>query len=759
MKSFAQKFRSKFSIAFFSFAGLVVGNSLPTAFAQDSSEIASLKLAPIDVDIYSVSLRMQEHWDRFLAGPVVKEFFEISAVENAMEQIRSEWTQRSGVGFNMRIYLENPNSKEALAFLKDLWSNEVFLLGDKNVSKWFDAQGKLNADFRSLSLSSDGSAEEKVGAIVTKAIEMTDALTIPTFVIGARCKEENLALGKLDQLEALLQLGIASSSEGALILKHLDRIDDARGNRLQLRLDGTQIPWDSIPTNDSFDEEAKDNVREVIEKKSITVTIGMLDGCFILGLSPSGKAILELGQGKSILDHPEMQPVRDALSRPLTSVSYSSDAMAKATFEANLNNFFFKNVSANITPFVQLLGEDSEIRDFVKDLLSDCNWIDESIAKLVPEFRGATSLSYMTADGWERHDYARTKDVVSDASLPLISLEHVGGDPMMFVAGRLQDRPDFFQLSRKIVQRVKTRFDEVCELDWSEVIQEIEPVANSIWPGMDWNSADLSENIDTIKASTGTFWPFLVRLADTWEKKFLPALTGEHAIVLSGGNIAARQWLKEMPPSVDLLPLPELAVVSGVRNKSLLINAFEDLYKICDEIVETIREQDPNSIPVGYTVPRPLKSESNIGEKYGYAIPADCPVPKEIMPQVLFAGDYMIECYSDKQSAALASARRLAIGEGVIVESAKQSSASYVNVGRIFEYARPWFRYALIEGLENIEDSLIDATLPDNYDFTGTDLLSAWGVLSKIGEFSSVTTPLPTGGSHIRSVYKSQKSE
>lgn len=758
MKSFTQQFRSTFSMVFFSFAGLVVGNSVPKAIAQESTEIASLKLAPIDVDIYSVSLRMQEQWDRFLDGPVVKEFFEISAVENAIEQLRSEWSQRAGFGFNMRIFLENPNSKEALAFLQDLFSTEVFVLGDKNVSKWYDAQGKLNADYRSLSLSSDISVEEKAGAIVKKAVEITDALTMPTLVIGARCKEEDLALGKLDQLEALLQFGIASSSEGALILKHLDRIDDARGNRLQLRLDGTQIPWDSIPTNDSFDEEAKENVREVIEKKSITVTIGMLDGFFILGLSPSGKALLELGKGKSILEHPEMQPVRAALSRPLTSVSYSSDAMAKATFEANFNNFFSRNVSANIAPLVQSLGDDSEIRDFVTDLVSDCSWIDESLAKMVPEFKGATSLSYLTADGWERHDYTRTKDVVSDASSPLISLEHMGGDPMMFVACRLQDRPEYFQLSRKIVQKLKTRFDEACELDWSEVIQDIEPVANSIWPGMDWDSAELSENIDTIKASTDAYWPYLVRVADTWEKKFLPSITGEHAIVFSGGNLAARQWFKDMPPSVDPLPLPELAVVSGIRNKSMFIDAFEDLFKICDEIVESLREQEPDSIPADYQVPRPIKSESNFGEKYGYAIPADCPVPKEMMPQVLFAGDYMIMSYSDKQSAALAGVMRLSIGEEVIVPSAKQSSASYVDLGRIFAFARPWVRYALIEGMENIEDSLLDASLPDNYDLTGTDLLSAWEVLSKIGEFSSVTNPSPTGGSHIRSVYKSQKS-
>ena len=273
------------------------------------------------------------------------------------------------------------------------------------------------------------------------------------------------------------------------------------------------------------------------------------------------------------------------------------------------------------------------------------------------------------------------------------------------------------------------------------------------------DSEDVIERLEEIQSTTDMIWPYLVRLADTWEKKFLPAITGEQAIIVSGGNLSAKKWSKEMSPSVEPLPLPEIASLIGIKNKPLLKDAFEDLFKMCDEIVELIREKYEDAIPANYKVPRPIKSDSSMGEKYGYAIPDDCPVPKEMMPQILYAGDYLIKNYSDKQSMSLAAVTKLSVGNGIIVPTSKQSSASYVDLGRIFEFARPWVRYALIEGMESMDDSLLDSSLSSDYELTGADLLSGWGVLSKVGEFSSVTSPSPQGGSHTRSVYKSRKSE
>lgn len=727
--------------------------------AQDSG-IESAKLVPVDADLYSVALRIPEQWNRFVAGPVVSKFLELPAVENAVEQFRSEWSEREGFGATARTAMENPNAKEGLAFVRDLISSEIFMFGDKHLSQGYFAQAKFNDDMRLAALNSELDETERAVQSMKSIAKMFEDLNVPTMMVGAKCKDVDLALGKIDQLEAVIQLGMSQIPNGSLIFKNFERIDDARGDRIQLRLDGIQIPWDEIPTNEVFNDEVLEQFQKVFAKKSITITLGMFDGFFVFAVSPSSKAILELGKVKSILEHPHMQAVKEAAANPLTYVGYTSDELSKATFDANLNNFFSRNFATTITPILGLISEDSEIRDFAKDLMNDCKWVDESIAKLVPEFKGSTAFSFLTLDGWEMHNYARTADAISESIAPLSMLEHLGPDPMLFTATKLQYRPEFFQLSRKMVQKLKSRLDESYELDWSGVDAPLElaglfgPTLSTSYPDHDWDSILESENI---KSSIDFCWPFLVRIADTWEKKFLPAMSGEHAIVLSGGNLAAKQWLKDMPPSVDPLVLPEIAALCGIKDRAMLDNAFEELFKICDDMVVAMRENVPNSIPDGYKIPRPVKSQGKIGVTYGYAIPADCPVPKEMMPQVLFIGNIMIESYSDKQSQSLAEVRKLEKGLSIIDPNAKHSSVSYVHVGKIFEFARPWIRYALTEGMENMDDSLTAEVLPENYELTAKDLLSAWSVLGKIGEFVSTTSSTPTGGSHIRSVYKSQK--
>jgi len=733
--------------------------------------MASLKLVPIDADIYLATFRIREQWDQFVSGPVVKELLESSGVENALEQFRSEWTERDGIGSNVRIFWENGNTQDAMAFLRELFSSEMFLYGDQGVSKGYFAYAKKEDEMRNL-YSTGESPAEQVRTITDTYLKHFGELNVPTIVMGARCKSEDIALGKIDQLEAALQFGVGATEAGALIMKKLDRIDDARGNRLQLRLDGTQIPWDEIPTSEGFDDEMKDRVREVIEKKSMTITIGLLDGFFIAAISPTSKAILELGKGKSIFEHPELQPVRDAASLPITSVSFRSDSMNQSMYESFQKNAISRSLSSNLGLLLQPIDADSEIRDFYKELQGDCEWIDVALAKLMPVYKSSTSLSYLTADGWEQHDYSKTEDVALDSSAPLMALEHLGKEPMMFFAARGQNRRENFGVTRQIMQKLGARFIEAQELDWSElgwnssngnpILEALEPMVTWVFPSMDWTKIEEALEYKNVKKFFGIVEPSLVKLAEALESKLLPAMSGEQSIVVSGGDLTAKQWFKDMSPSVDPLPMPEIAFAFGVKDGQLLKDGIDDVFKAFDAMVDAMRAKYPSSIPAGYKIPRPVQSETAAGKKMWYEIPADWPVPKELMPHVFFARDYVIESYSDKQSSAMASATKLSAMPGVIDASAKQSSVTYINVGKMFDLGRPWVRYALIEGMESLEDSLIEDTeayqlFGDNYDLTGKDLLSAWTVLSKFGEFSSASRSLPSGGSHVKSVYKIQK--
>ena len=716
----------------------------PACLAQQA-ELGSAKLAPADADFYSVALRMPEQWNRFVSGPVVSRFLELPPVENAVEQFRSEWSEREGFGASVRTGMENPNAKEALAFVGELLKKEVFALGDKNVSLWYAAQAKLNDDMRAIALEPGLEETERTIKVLTKTFKLLEDLTIPRVLVGAKCDDVDLALGKIDQLELLVNLGMTAIPNGSLFFKNFERIDDARGDRLQLRLDGTQVPWDEIPTNGVFGEDELAQLKSIVEKKSLVITVGMFDGYFVAGLSPTSKSLLELGKTQSILDIPEMQVVKDAMAKPLTSVSYTSNALAKATFDANFKNFFSRNGITMVGPALGMIDPDSDIRKFVMDLIGDFTWMDESIAELVPEFKGTTSFSMITADGWERHDYNRTQGAISESAAPLSLLENLGTDPMMFLTLKLQYKPEYFQLCRKIVQKFKARLEESYDLDWTEL--------------QDALGLSTSMDSDEVKSWIDWSWPFLVRLADTWEKKFLPAMSGEHSVVMSGGNLSSKQWYKDMPASVDPLSVPEIASLCVLKDRALFDSAIEDLFKIGDDLVDAYRAKSPDQLPPGYKIPRPNKSQSNAGVTFAYPIPADCPAPKEMMPQALFAGKVLIESYSNKQSEALATPRKLDKGLGVINPTANLSNASYLNLGKIFDFARPWIRYALTEGMESMDDSLMDGMLPSNYELTGKDLLTLWSVFSKFGELASATTSTASGGAHVHTIYKSQKAE
>jgi len=309
---------------------------------------------------------------------------------------------------------------------------------------------------------------------------------------------------------------------------------------------------------------------------------------------------------------------------------------------------------------------------------------------------------------------------------------------MMMVVTRLQDHPEYFGLMRQIVQRLKKQLDRALEIEWSGT-------------GVDM------DDVKKAKSEIESLWPLLVKLADAWETKVLPGLNGEHGVVMSSGSLAAKQWAKEMPPSDVPLPLPEIASVSGVRDAAKLQDAVRDFFTVCDSLLDYVRTKDPNSVPASYTIPRPSESKSDGGVKFGYPIPDDCPAPKSMMPHGLFSGNYLYGSYSEKQSETLAKSSPLTIGAGVIDTSKPLANASYLNVGRIMSAVKPWVVYGAKLGVQDLDAPIEDPSLEalEGYAVTTNDLLSIWGVLETIGDFSSTTEIGADGTSTTRAVYRS----
>jgi hypothetical protein len=274
---------------------------------------------------------------------------------------------------------------------------------------------------------------------------------------------------------------------------------------------------------------------------------------------------------------------------------------------------------------------------------------------------------------------------------------------------------------------------------------------------MDLSDIDIDDN-DQVEAKQmiDRVYPLLEKVANTYETLIAPSLTGEHGLVWTSGNLKAKQWVQGMPESEEPLPLPEFSWISGLKDRDSMIKGGKEIYSVFDSILELARELDPNSVPEGYSIPRPEKVTEKSGIKYGYPIPEDCPVPADLMPHVLLSEDLLVMGYSKATTNLLADGSPLEVGKPVFSSDSKLASASYIDIGRMFKSFGPWVRYAVKQSGIDLDQELVpQSELPMNgTNITPNDLLGLWSVLESVGEITTTAVSKGKEGIEIRSVYR-----
>jgi hypothetical protein len=697
--------------------------------AIDLAKDTAIRLAPEDCDVYVGAMQIQEQWNRFVSSKLYQEMAKVPCVEKFVAAVRSQWDGREGQVGQARQMIDNPNVESLLKLALDMVSDETFLFADGKASQAIIGINSLSEDISEIAASGDQQAILEYFLDLQKSD--WDDLEIPTVVFGFKVKDQERVLGKLDELEGIIRFGLGSIPMTQSFVEGLERIDDARGVRISWTVIPEMIPWAqlrrSIPTNEGG--QITEKLQELLADRQLCITIGQLDGYLIFALSEDPETISELGKAKSLLTNPDLKTVIQNANKEITSVSYVSDAYSDAYYQTQFKDFFSRHVGAQFR-MLQSLGQ--ELPKGFESLAEDLEWIDEQIAELVPSFQGQTAFSFLTKTGSEFWSHSRTENVLFDASKPLDVLEHVGGDPMMLIAFRLQNRPEYFATARRIVRKVKNYLD---------LIPEMEELTMS----------DSQREAWEVGLDRG--WPLVVELADIWEKQFLPAMKdGQHAWVLHGGDLSSKQWYKDMPESSTPLTIPEIATITGLSNRQGMIDAWKSLYELFDKSLALVRELEPNSVRPDYAIPRPVPAESQVGNKYTLPIPEDCPVPKNLAPQMVLTDRYMISTYSEPQSQSLAASKDFSVAKNLVSSKQACASVSYVDVGRLINFAKPWIAYAIETSQGSLDGELIESQA-DMPAIKGSDILDIWTALGSAGQMASVTTQADDGGAQTRVIF------
>src|SRR3954467_6841380 len=140
---------------FVALATFAVANVLPAdARAADLTEQAhSLKKVPADASFYSANLRFGEQWHTFVQSKAYAKLMEIPLFQMAKMQVTYQWQQSEEPTIaKVREYIQSPAGQDAVAILKEMFSDESFIYGGSDIAETISVFMELNSVRRTAPL-------------------------------------------------------------------------------------------------------------------------------------------------------------------------------------------------------------------------------------------------------------------------------------------------------------------------------------------------------------------------------------------------------------------------------------------------------------------------------------------------------------------------------------------------------------------------------------------------------------------------------
>ncbi len=641
----------------------------------------SIQDVPADATFYSAQLRNREIVEAIARSKAWAKLVRLPIVQMAVLQ----WNQ-AGPGGEIEKWYQAPENQELVALLGEALGKEVFVYGGAHSADFaqFTTEVVGAARYGPLFIQLSGQAGNLSRDQLTAASmyhvleEWSGKLQVPELVLGTK-PTKVAAVGK--QLKRFEEW----AKNNPNLKDHLRREKVAGSDFLVLRLDGKQVPWADLLAA-LKDYETKPGDFDVMVKKlsakKLTVAIGVHKGYLLVSLGATTAPLEKFGQGKRLADRPELKPVGRFADRPLTSVSYLSKAM-NAAVGGNKNDL--DNFAALLEEPLQKADLPAEkkdrIRKDVKGLIAD-----------------------------ESYDYNWTENPTLDGSKPLTVLNHVGGAPVFFTAGRSRILPDLYPTMVK----------------WLKVFGDYESVIVSLVP-----EGQREQFRNFSKAAR----PLLKQLDATTAKLLLPALQdGQWAFALDG-RLTSKQWFAKMPPSEKPLPLLEPAWVLGLSDAAKFEKAFSEYRKAMNQFLVAYRKLEPG-MPE-FEIPPPQTRKLRAGTAFFYPLP-EVGLDPQLLPNAAVGNKLAVLTLSTDHSERLLAETPLQ-ADGLLGKARGKplAGATHLNWPALFDALMPWVEWGVrtagplfAGGDEDRQDQMVKGILDQVRDVA--DLLKVFRSYSSI---------------------------
>jgi hypothetical protein len=639
------------------------GNAQPANLGKLDT---ALKWIPADAAFYSASLRMGEQFEAIAKSRAWAKLKALPAVQAVWQMLQHELTQPEGKLAELTKLYEQPENRQLVELLGDLFAQECFIYGGASSSDFMGLLMEINAGARFGPLFAQLSGEGGVQRPLAQAKAVADAfadnlelIKFPDLVLGFKLRDTRRAEAQLKRLEALLQ---ALVQQAPPLKGRLKRVQVAGGDYLTLTLDGSMVPWDQIPLQDLADKPGQyDALLKKLRELRLVVSLGLRENYLLLALGESTDSLASLGRGPLLADRPEFKPLARFVDRRLTSIGYASkNLLAQVVLSPKDVDDGVKVIKEDLLKQVELTEPqrariDQDLRQLAADLKT-----------FISDPGPAVSFSFLTSRGQESYQYLHGRHPSVDGSKPLPLLQHVGGNPLLAVVGRSRYSPETYPL---LVKWIK--------------------VANRYFEEFGVPKFDAAEK-EKYEQAAKVLHPLLRRLDEVTGKMLLPALADGQAGFVLDAKVTSQQWIQFLPPTEKPLPMLEPACILGVSDAALLQKACGEYRQILNEMIAKIRELSENQFPE-FQIPPPQTEKLKRGVLYAYPLPEAWGVDRQILPNSGVAPNVAVLALSRAQTERLLTPTPLKISGGPLADPKRPlAAASYVDCAGILDALAPW---------------------------------------------------------------------
>jgi hypothetical protein len=709
------------------------------AWAADALATSGIAVIPEDAAFVSSTLRAREQYDRLEKSNAFAALRKLPAFSRAVDSIEEQKLQPGSPLSMLSTFMELPENEQALELVKDMVATDTFVYGEPSCIKFVELLKKIQqaqnaatvlqlasgdasvggvevdmlegieledgddededdedveeegatdvhrgvrvrpARFQAVEDAEPTSAQDLATKLVVKTLAAnTDLIVVPDVVWGFKITKLDAAASQLKRIEVLTKLITQANPE---LAESLERRKVAGGEVLTFTIKpDIDLIRAGIP---GVEDEGQrlEKVLEKLERLQIVIGIGVIGDRVILSFGDSidhlEKLVVAGSSRKSLLESKPFEPLRAQAAKPFTGISYLSEAMQRALAPSAADIEQLAELSDSVADLAELPdGAADEARRILGK-------VAEGYKRRLPVPGAWMSFSFFAEQGYEGYVWDWSKNLPFDGSKRLELLEHAGGAPLGALAFRVKSDPGQFE-----------DFASWADMSWSFFREYLAPKAG----------ADAGEKIAEVDEHLA---PLAAKLAGILRTKILPALAdGQIGFVIDGKSTTKRPHAS-LPSAAEPLPLLEPAIVLGLDDPKLFREGMSDVFELADELVDAVREMNPDAVPAGYRVPEPVKAKVEGGTLWSFPI-ASSGLDDKVQPSIGVGDDAAVLSLVPKQAGRLLLQTRLETGSQLSKFEEPLVAAAALDFAGLVDAIQPWVVYLTRYGCAQQRDGSVD---------------------------------------------------